>query len=636
MKQHKILLLLLSTLLLVSCAGSKGSSSPLSSESTSSSTSSGSNSSSLQGLAIDATPESVYLALRNAGTSSSYRAEYPLGKSTYYDVLTPRYSYSSLTSSGQVLLPYYDSDTIDQDALYSYSVEGAGKVEIGSLLLGEENTFLTSLDSYNIFHLISDPKYKVTEDAFAEDESGIYSDDVIVILALAALTGHGMESLQGVFSRVRFSLSEEKPTVLGFDIQGKALDGSGTLVSFQTGEISQIGVAKEATYDSLLRHYPLPEQVLSEADVAPLKKSSLKANNRIVLHSGDEDPVPVLEQEISFDESHLLIRSTDSEQTSSHYYEKSGNDVVERGVDSENEPVASPMGVSFSDLSFPKDYLDPRAFRSEDGIHYHYFGRDASGFFYSLTYLPTLVPERIEAVKTEGSLTIHTLTEKEYSSSESITSYYDVVTAFSAPDAFLAPTAYPSDSVSQGLKPLLEKLSSGKQFRARSENLSGENTVTTLTVENGSLLKDVVRGERVVSRLAYQESEEGLFSFTVSEEGKVTKTGFTEGKKLSDILPTLGKGEVYEKSGENAYALKKDVIGLKNFFGGALLPYALPATVRLFYKENTITRLYYRYSFNSDGKEIQGAEAVDFDQYGTAKIPAGIRSQMNKLIEQGA
>ncbi|MDD6240207.1 MAG: hypothetical protein PUA93_01280 [Eubacteriales bacterium] len=635
MKHSKAFLLVLSSLLLVSC---EENSTSLSSGSESGSVSSETSPflpPSSEDFQFEATPESVYLALNEAGEQCSYRADYPLGESTYYDILTPRYSYSSLTLSGQVLLPYYDTSVTDKDVLYSYGTDEEGKVEIGSLLLGEDNTFLTSLDSYNIFRLIDDPKYKVTQSAFEEDENGIYSDDVIVLLAFAALTGHGMEGLQGVFSRIRFSFFEDRPSVLGFDILGKALDGSGKLISFQTGEISQVGTAVEPSYDSLLRRYSLPEKTLSEEDFSLLMADSLKASSEVTLHSGDEDPLIVLQQEVSFDGSHLLIESQEEGRTISHYYEKQGNDTVERGLDSENEPLSIPMGLSFEDLSFPKDFLDPKAFRSSDGIHYHYFGKDAAALIYSLTYLPSLVPERIEAVKGKDGLILHFTTEKEYSDTEALTSYYDVVTSFHTPDSFQAPSSYSASSESEEIRPLLEKLSAGKQFRATIENLSGDNTVTTLTVEKNALLKDVVKGDSII-RFAYLESKYGLFSFSVSADGKVAKTGFQSGKGFADILPTLGKAEVYEKSGENAFALKSDVIGLKNYFGGALLPYALPSTIRLFYEDDHITRLYYRYSYSAQEREVQGAEAVNFDQYGTAIIPTGIRKQMEDLITLGA
>ncbi len=586
----------------------------------------------------------IYDGLSLMGDNGIYRLNYEVEGQEYHDVYSFNYYYLSISRSGGVMTNYYNQKEIRGEVMYSYTLDEEDHVKIGSVL-NYNGKPSQSLDDVNTLSLLNKAKEPMLPSHIKQSQDGIfYSDDILVITVLAAITGHTTEALNELYNQVVFSFDEEDKSKLYFSIQGLSLDGSGKEVEYVKASFEDVNYATEEKIDAYLSHYKIPAEAIEKEKTNILLSDSLTSKSSVYLHLQDEPKSLALESTLSFNNDYLSITSEDKldQSVSSTLFKKGENgNALEIGIDANNQLAYNDMEIKWDDLNWPSTSFDATAFRKTGENTYHYFGAFTTSLFYSFTYL-NLGIQSMDMVISNDEISLVSTTGLD-SDDNYNTFYYTINTTFSSTATIKELKPFAHQEENDQIQTSLDQLKAGKQFRYQTYDYSGNSAIQTEVIVDKDIVYINSTNNDVTSRFGFVQKDNRIIPFDVTTENnknvvtidEETLASLDEEVTLDDIIGMNLSADVLTINQNGNYIPKDHVINLSSsIIGGPFSEYMIPSSLEMMVDSQTknISSLRYLYSYtDAFGQQTYGYDIVRFDQYGTAVVPPILASQIRSL-----
>lgn len=598
------------------------------------------------------TAQDVYDMLKNAADTGNYTLEYQYmnslgGMTKYYEYYHQDYAYFTASNAGYIALPDYKVE--NEKIYYIYELDRNYNLILKQPLTStdpvtDEVMPVRNTDTLDYMRLFNNELADINVCDILSYQKGYYTDNDDLILILVNLLGYG--SYIHLVDKITFQIENGG---LRFTLMPNFKDGY-ELIDGENAVIKDVGTTKHEYFEEYLSDYELPKTTLNNEIVNLFNQDvvSLSANvSRIWTTTGavelQKTKLDVSEDQAYFEKIYGDPYYGQLTTPVKKLYKKGDNgNAFNVYINTQNELVNEDTNTLFDKMFIePSLYLEANAFRSNDGINYHYYGYNSRKLIKALANYDLGVIESVDMKIVDGKVKQIVATTPYYS--DLVGGYFCTQAVITLDETRTIPVVAPFEvsAETSSIETTLNYFDGNTSFKADIVTNGDELYKTTITVSNGILLieengfdTDAGASEEIIKIYSgYQETNNGLVPFKVTleenEQGVITGVAkasdhIIPSETLEDAIGMTATAEVFSKNNDGQIVLNSLVDKIEDgfidtYYTNGLVPSSLVMDVD---NMNHVSHIFYNYE-NDDGYYL-GEEEISFYEWETASLPEHI------------
>lgn len=491
--------------------------------------------------------------------------------------------YMSYGDSGYVALEDYDGEGT---RVYNWTAEG------GEALIGTGVTYTLSdgvtryaedMSQVNNFQLVhAEPGWSFNAGNIVDVGDGTFQTaNYYARTAYAWSTAAGQYAYYNMIARLTFSFLEGGI----FKVAVEGIDTSNDYVTIVTGYFEDIGTASDPAAEALFKgNYDLPATSAEGNGGALITSHDLTIESRWVRRSS-LDLVNFAEtlqgtSEVQYrDDAYAAdIFDASGNLLARKQFEMGDGGLREIGLGLDN--AAHEKEATYENGELPRLYeaIDPKAFRSEDGTTFSYFGNEYDAIISSL--FPTTFNQEIKEIKAVahgGVVDEIVITFVTYTNGT--TYFYDEIQAKLTSGSHIAePAPMDMGTALPEVTAALKAFDPTKPYSVRFEQANSPYIITsqgdhvdfTYDPIRRAVMIETFRGGALVSREGYAELTAGELTPFREVDGELIATATPSEGSIEQFAISLNPAAFAESTAVGDYALKEGITSLEGggFLGG--------------------------------------------------------------------